>query len=62
LPKPGMLVSAPERAASEICWNTLSTIVLVYALLRLCSTAILSAISVVVVIGFVPFSNDGRRT
>ena len=23
LPKPGMLVSAPERAASEISWNTL---------------------------------------
>lgn len=54
LPKPGMLVSAPERAASEISLNTLSTIALAYVFVRLCSAAILSAISVVVVIRFGP--------
>ncbi|MNL83592.1 hypothetical protein D3C87_2112820 [compost metagenome] len=53
LPNPGMLVSAPEPAASEMCLNTLSTIAFACALLTACSAAILSAISFVVVMTFV---------
>ncbi len=50
-PKPGMLVSAPERAASKIFLNTLDDC-LGLRLGQFCSAAILSAISVVVVIRF----------
>jgi hypothetical protein len=50
LPKPGMDVSAPDVAAVVMAEKTASTIALPGALVRLCSAAILSAISLVVVI------------
>lgn len=51
LPKPAILVSAPLVAASEISLKTLSTIILACAFVIQWSPAILSAISLAVVMG-----------
>lgn len=57
-PKPGIEVSVPDTAEAVMAAKTASTIAFPCAFVRLCSTAILSAISLVVVM---VFSSNGKK-